>query len=369
MAGSPHPAVNRGPWTHRLLIYGFTALFALLVYWLLGFVVRDIGTWPGPDYQQVQAKMVDSTLVQTNDTLKRQIADTNRDITSNRERQRVLRDSTTNSERTMNQLLELQRLTLQKGNQAPSPEEVQALAESQKLFLENQRRYEEINERIRTQTDELQSLEARLREVAERIQAQSIPANLEFQRLLLQHQLKLAAAKIAVLLPVLALAAWLFLRKRNTLYAPLIYALGIAVLAKALAVLHEHFPARYFKYLIIIVGLVLVTRILVYLLRMVAFPKRDWLIKQYREAYDHFVCPVCSYPVRRGPMKYLAWSRRGIRKLSVLPENPNQKEEPYTCPVCATPIYEDCAACHNIRHSLLPICTHCGAKKDIPVPN
>ena len=39
-----HPR-NKGPWIHRFLTVVFTAIFAVLWFWLLGFVVDDIGTW------------------------------------------------------------------------------------------------------------------------------------------------------------------------------------------------------------------------------------------------------------------------------------------------------------------------------------
>jgi len=142
-----------GPWTHRLLVYAFSVLFGLLVYWLLGFVVRDISTWPGPSYDEVQRQMLDAPLLQELESFRLQIEETNRTITDFRQRQEVLRDSTANSERTMNQLLELQRLTLQKG-MVSSTEEQQALAESQKLFLANQTRYQQINEQIATLSEQ-----------------------------------------------------------------------------------------------------------------------------------------------------------------------------------------------------------------------
>jgi hypothetical protein len=47
-----------------------------------------------------------------------------------------------------------------------------------------------------------------------------------------QHQLKLAAIKLAVLAPLALLAGWLFLRKRGSVYAPLIYGFALAVLIK-----------------------------------------------------------------------------------------------------------------------------------------
>ncbi len=38
----------KGTWTHRFLVRVFGVAFGVLVFWLLGFVVNDIGTWPGP---------------------------------------------------------------------------------------------------------------------------------------------------------------------------------------------------------------------------------------------------------------------------------------------------------------------------------
>jgi predicted RNA-binding Zn-ribbon protein involved in translation (DUF1610 family) len=99
---------------------------------------------------------------------------------------------------------------------------------------------------------------------------------------------------------------------------------------------------------------------------MIAFPKRDWLLKQYREAYESFLCPICAYPIRRGPLKYMAWTRRSIRKVSLRASAADTGDDagPYTCPMCATGLFEKCASCSAIRHSLLPACDQCGARVD-----
>jgi hypothetical protein len=137
------------------------------------------------------------------------------------------------------------------------------------------------------------------------------------------------------------------------------------VFVKVGFVMHDYFPARYFKYILIGVALGVATWILVYLLRAVAFPKRDWLLKQYREAYERFVCPVCSYPIRRGPLKYLSWTRRSIKKTSIVaaPMSEGAREETYVCPCCGTGLYETCT-CGAVRHSLLPTCQYCGQTRE-----
>src|SRR4029079_6468862 len=158
----------------------------------------------------------------------------------------------------------------------------------------------------------------------------------EWEGRIRDHDLKMAFFKLAALAPLMVVAAWLFLKKRSGLYAPLIYAFGLALLVKVAEVMHEYFPSRYFKYVLILACLAAVVRILVYLLKMIAFPKKDWLLKQYREAYEAFFCPICDYPIRRGPLKFLYGTRRSIRKLRIPPMTQPEADEPYVCPMCAT---------------------------------
>lgn len=358
---SDQPPV-RGPWTHRTLIWFFSALFGVLVYWLLGFVVRDLGSLPGPDYQVLEQQLLDTNLLQRVTDLRRQTEDTNRAIQDQKQRQSVLRDSTDNSERTMNQLLELQRLNLQKGG-TPSELEQRSLAESQQLFLANQRQYQQANEQVAALSERLRTLEAEQREINARLDSGRGAVRSEFQTLHTRHQFRIAALKLLVLLPVLLVAVYLFVQKRTGPYGAAIYALGIATLLKVVLVMHEHFPTRYFKYVLIVAALALVLRILVYLLRAVARPSRDALLKQYREAYERFLCPVCAFPIRRGPLKHLFWTRRSIRKLRLPADASPAGDEPYTCPVCGTALFEECPSCHATRHSLLPNCSRCGAAR------
>jgi len=129
-------------------------------------------------------------------------------------------------------------------------------------------------------------------------------------------------------------------------------------------VVHEYFPTRYFKYVLILALLAVVVRLLVYLIRTVAFPKVEWLERQYREAYERFLCPVCEYPIRTGPRKFLYWTRRTVHKILPL-SGVSDAESPYTCPCCGTAVFETCPACGKIRHSLLAHCEHCGATKSV----
>lgn len=357
------PLINpRGPWHHRVLTAGFSLLLGVLFYWLLGFVVRDIGAWPGPDYAEVERRLVEPALITEGEALLGQIEDHKRATTEDQGRQQVLRDSTDNAARTMGQLVEIQRLNAQRGVTTTEAEHG-ALRDAQQLFLAHQQQYQSINEKIAAQSEQLRGLEARQRDVERGLEAQRRPAREEFQRLAVRHQLKLAAVKLAMVVPLLAGVVVLFLKYRHGLYAPAIYALGLATLAKVLQVMHEHFPRRYFKYILLIAALLLVGRILMYLLRLAAFPRPDWLLKQYREAYEHYFCPVCNFPIRRGPLRFAFWTRRSLKRLPVPADAAAEGDPPYVCPVCSTRLFEECPACHRTRHSLLPACAHCGAQR------
>ena len=48
--------------------------------WLLGFVMDDISTWPGPDYTEIEERLLDSDLVETEERLEDEIADVQREI-------------------------------------------------------------------------------------------------------------------------------------------------------------------------------------------------------------------------------------------------------------------------------------------------
>ncbi|HEX6986386.1 MAG TPA: hypothetical protein VF170_13470, partial [Planctomycetaceae bacterium] len=338
------PKTAKSPWSHRLLVLFFAALFGLLVFWLIGFVLRDIGTWPGPDYAALERSMLDRQLLARAEALETEIAATDRQIADQKERQRILRESTAASQQTMNQLLEFQRLNLQQGADL-TEDERQALAEAEKLFLANQRQYQQLNEEVSRLSGRLRELRDQRGNVEAEIEKRREPVRRRYEALRERHDLKVAAAKLAVLLPLVVAGVLLFLRWRRGLYAPMVHAYGAAVLVRVGMVMHEYFPARYFKYVLILVSIAVVARVLVHLLRVTARPGREWLLRRYREAYERFACPVCDYPIRRGPLRYLPRTRRGPEP-PPLPAGSAAADEPYVCPSCGTRLFEECEVCH-----------------------
>lgn len=119
------------------MITSFTVLFGLLLYWLIGFVMRDLGSLPGPSYAELEKRLLEAALVAESQQVETSLNQTVQTIADLRRQQQALRDSAANAERTMNQLLELQRLSLQQGVK-PTESEQEALAKSEQLFLATQ---------------------------------------------------------------------------------------------------------------------------------------------------------------------------------------------------------------------------------------
>ncbi|MBP6333020.1 hypothetical protein SDC9_47774 [bioreactor metagenome] len=352
-----HP---KGPWFQRFLINFFTVVLAVLVFWVLGFLMEDIESIEGPRYRDVEARFVDGDLVEKSKRLAEEIAATGREMDAKREEMRILSDSSSNLQSTISQLIELQKLTIQKSLSLPEAHSAN-LSESLAGFLESRKLYQAHSAELSGLSERKRKLESERLKLDKTIEEQREPARKEYERLAEKHNLRIAAFQLAVLLPLLAAGGYLAVRKRGSVYFPLFLAFGGAVLVKSALVIHRYFPTRYFKYFIVLGLLAAVVRILVTIIRIVAFPRAQWLTKQYREAYERFLCPVCEYPIRTGPRKYMFWTRRTVNKVPLSGET--GEEKPYTCPACGTSLFEQCGACGGLRHSLLPFCLHCGAEK------
>jgi predicted RNA-binding Zn-ribbon protein involved in translation (DUF1610 family) len=354
---------SKGTWIHRFAIRLFTLVLTVLVFWVLGFFVDDIRSIHGPDYTTIEKKHLDKDLVAKQVALEKHIGDLTRQIENHTERQRVVGDSSRNLQQTINQLLELQKLGMQKSI-ASSDTEQANFTSSLKLFLDNQTKYQELSQTVSDILERKQGLVREKEQAEQEIDRQRQPARDEFNTLSQKHRLTLAFLQLAILLPILILAAAVIIRKRSSIYFPLFLAFGAATLIKVALVVHEYFPSKYFKYILIGGLLIVVARLLISFIRAIAFPKTQWLVKQYREAYERFLCPVCEYPIRIGPRRFLFWTRRTVNKIVVRMDRGDQ-EEKYTCPSCGSGLFEDCSACHAIRHVMLPHCSHCGAEKEI----
>jgi len=354
----------KGTWIQRLVIIFLGIVLGVLLFWLLGFITRDIDSLRGPDRSKVEEKYVDAELVERQKSLNGTLDDIKENIKNKREQRDILKDSTDNLQNTINQLLSIQKQNVER-NLNLSAEQPQIFVESQAMFLENQKQYQALNKEIAELTAQQRQLDKKMAAVSKEIKGQRALAWPEYEGLRSKHRWKIGALKLAVMIPIFLIVAWVFIKKRSGTYWPIIYAAFIAAFVKISLVAHEYFPKKYFKYIALLVIIAIVLKLLVYLIKRIISPEKDWLIKQYQEAYDKSVCPICSKPVRIGPLRYaVGGKRRGLVLLAGQGQGGQAaKQELYTCPSCGTELYEKCDKCGDIRHSLLPFCEHCGNEK------
>ena len=357
------PKQPKGPWINRFAIRAFTLLLGVLFFWLLGFFVDDIGSLEGPEYEQIEARHLDQNLVAKKAAQEAQLADLTHQVENQQAIQHLLETSSQNLQQTVNQLLELQKQGLEK-NLPLSDEQRASQANAMSVFLANQQKYQELSQTLTGLLQQKQSLEDAQQKLEAQLEDQRRPAQQEFKTLSARHRWTVAFWQLAVLLPLLGVGAFLAVRKRGNLYFLLYLAFGGAVLVKVGLVVHEYFPSRYFHSILIGALIVVVARLLIHFLHATAVPKLATLLKQYREAYECFLCAVCEYPIRTGPRRFLFWTRRTVNKL-VVPNPEQSKQEAYVCPACGTSLFEACPACGEVRHSLLPHCQRCGVEKSV----
>jgi predicted RNA-binding Zn-ribbon protein involved in translation (DUF1610 family) len=349
-----------GTWVQRFVIIFLSVLLGVLLYWLLGFITKDIGALRGPDRSKVEAKYVQAGLLEKQKSLQENLAGIRENVRNEQDRQNVLEKGTSSLQNTINQLLSIQKLNIERNLTLPEQQQ-QIFVDSQTMFLENQKEYQALNKEIAELTKQQHQLEKELASVSKEIENQRVVAQTEYHELLSKHRWKVAALKLAVMIPIFLITACFFIKKRSGTYWPIVYAAFIAAFVRISFVVHEYFPRRYFKYIALIVIIAIVLRLLAYLIKRIVSPKKDWLIKQYQEAYDKNVCPICGKPIRIGPLRYAITSKRKAFVLAG-PQTEFTKQQLYICPSCGTELYEKCDKCNDIRHSLLPFCEHCGSE-------
>ena len=355
---SPRPA---GTWGLRMLIRLGAFALGVLVYWLLGFLVQDIRSVPGPEYDLFAKRHVPEALTQRRETLQASIETLRREESARQETQRITADASHNLQRTMQQLIELQKLSTER-QVALTDGDRANLATNLQQFLKFQTEYQALSAELAKLGEQRRQVEAESREVDKQIETLSQAARKDQAKAWAAHRLKLAAGQLALLLPLLAGAGWLLARRKESPYLVAHLAVGVAILLKVVGVVHEYFPKRVFNYLLISALIVVVFRLLAHWIRSAAQPKPAAVLKQRREAYERFLCPTCEHPIRTGPRRFLYWTRRTVHKV-LPPPGPDLKPEPYSCPACGTGLFSPCAACGGIRHDLLPHCEHCGTGK------
>ncbi|MDP6540705.1 MAG: zinc ribbon domain-containing protein, partial [Planctomycetota bacterium] len=237
---------------------------------------------------------------------------------------------------TMQEMTGLHRLSIEQGI-APSAERESALAEAQARFIAAQGAFEKANARIGDLNAEAYRVSGDLEDARELIGEQRTPADDAYSQALDEHRLAVAAWKLGFIVPIFALASWLFTRSRDSRHRPIFLAFMLASFLNLGLVMHDTFPEEYFKYIAICAGIIAVLAFLARVLGSAAQPQPALLLKRRRESYFKSQCPECAYPF------------------------PSERGDTFFCPACGSGLFESCGSCSASRHRLLPHCQTCGA--------
>ncbi len=361
---NPSPSSKHtAPKSIRFLLYFAAVILTFLLMWLWSFLLSDIATVNRPDRAEIEKSIVDPTLETRLSELRDQSDMVTRKISDLEQSQRLLRDSTSSTRDTMNQLLENQKALADK-NITLSPAEQEAIAQSQRLFLDNQTKYQELNQEVVELTAERRRLADEMSAVDDQLEPARRQVQNEYRAQYEKAEIKSAVIQLSLLVPLFLIAIWLILKKRNSAYGVLVYPFGISLFLKMMSVVHEYFPSRYFKYIALLGLIVAVVALMIYLVRMMVRPNPDTILKRNREAYTNQTCPTCTFPIQQNLLNRLGLNRKRAPRTIELPAADNPGElKPYSCPSCGEKLYEKCEHCTSVRHSLLPYCEHCGMQK------
>ena len=264
----------------------------------------------------------------------------------------------------MNQLLDLQKASIQKGV-VFSSESQKNLQDVTAMYLDYQKQFQNLNGAITKDNLEAQHLQKRARVINSKLTGENELANKEYYSLQTKHNWAMAGLQLLALIPLLLLTAFLYKRYGKGPYKSMIIAAGIAVFVKISMVMHEYFPSYLFKYILILALIYITAKLLISKLRMMAKPNQPWLEKQYSEAYQKNHCPICQFPIKPSVSKFFITDNKNNSPIPDYHYLDTVNE--YTCPCCGKLLFNKCSKCSHLRYSLLTHCDSCGEEKPVPL--
>lgn len=350
------------PFALRAAIGFLSVLLALFFIWLLSFVLNDIGDLPGPDFNAIQQRHVPEAKQTEANELKAQHDAIEKQIKRQQEIQDTLQHSMGNAETALTKIADLQRLSLEGGGE-PSAVDQQAMENARTRFYNAQDKFESANETITSLNSERHQLSQAIESNQKELQEFRNKASTEYNDAFRSHQLKIAALKLAVVVPLLFFAAWLVRRKRGSIYQPFHWAALCSTFWMTWLVMWDHFPRDFFKYIAILAAILILGAFLIWAIRSASRPRKAIVVKRYREAYQNHRCPVCDFPILRGAFRQAIWTKRGPKVSS---ESASQAVPArYTCPSCGEGLFDSCGECGEITQTLLPFCSGCGKESEV----
>jgi hypothetical protein len=352
----------KGTFWVRFSILLLAIVFGILIYWSAGFLLDDIRVIKMPNREAFFTERIDGSLQSELEDLEMRLQDLEHKHNLITQQRGFIKDSSGTLKITVDNLFRLKDSDQQLISEAQFG---QLLATLDKI-IKIQDEFKETAERYLKTTNERFELKKEIVALKKRIEIQKQQVQRLFSAELQRHRMRTTIVKMVFLLPLILLCTILIVKKRDSIYRLIYFSAAMAIYTKTALVIHDNFPSRYFKYILTIAMLALIGWGFAWLIRRLVKPKVETLLKQYRQAYERFLCPVCEYPIKTGPRKYLYWTRRTVHKTALTAtQETKDTDEPYSCPACGTSLFEKCESCGKVCHSLLPNCLHCGNKKAI----
>ncbi len=353
-----------GWWLPHLGIRLLGILLGVLFFWLLGFVITDLRTLPiSPSYEVFRQEHLEADMEERIEKTRLSLEEIRRNLRILESRQDMDREGIRTLENTMRQLAEMQKLSVQK-NTALSKSQRENLEKALDSFLASQEMYQKNNEERILLAEKENAAQEELRLLEKSLQEREEEIRTSYKTLRDKEAFRRGLYQLAFLIPLLLGCIWITKKSWNSLYRPGGVALTAAVFARTAMTAHASFPFFYMKYTLLGAGILVAWSLMVLIARSIQRPRKSSLLKTYREGYRHFLCPVCEYPLRRGPLRFFSWTRKTIFRLS--PPGtlsfPDTSGKPYTCPSCGTLLYSPCERCGALRETLLPYCSSCGGE-------
>ncbi len=174
-----------------------------------------------------------------------------------------------------------------------------------------------------------------------------------YEHALRQMELRVFLIRLAITLPPLAIAGWLFVKQRKSRYWPFVWGFIFFAAFTFFVELVPYLPSYggYVRYLVgiaitIAVGRYAIVAMQRYLERQRAAEKQSEAIRRQSLSYEHAiksmgagVCPGCErgFKVHEGQTNY--------------------------CMHCGMKLFEDCIVCKSRKNAFFHYCPNCGADK------
>ena len=353
----------KGTFLARCSIVLLAVVFGGLAYWSVGFLLNDIRVIHMPDRKAFFRTHTNESLNDELEALEMQLQELEHEHKLISQQRAFIKDSSSSLKITVDNLFRLKN----RDQELISEEQFGQVVSSLDKIIHIQEEFKTTASHYIRITNDKFALQKQMAALKRRIEAEREACQKLFSKKMHRHRVRTTIVKMLLLIPLVLACTILLVKKRKSIYRLIYGSTAVAIYIKTSLVIHDHFPSRYFKYILTICMLGLVGWGFGWLIRRLVRPKLETLLKQYRQAYERFLCPVCEYPIRTGPRKYLFWTRRTVHKTALTGSVTSSEhlEEPYTCPSCGSRLFEKCETCGGISHSLLPSCQHCGAEREI----